>query len=345
MKSPCAVLMLIGIVNAAKALKSGEFQPDQSTVTLADVPKAMEDLPDVSVILESAESTMSGVSMQAARLQKEIETVQSKNTMRLQHEKKVFDQKLKAQEATNKEVAKQNAVIAKKVMKMNKTNSDLLKDASKLQKENADRRAELKLLKEQLEVSEGFLSEAYTSTDDSGAEVLEILKSGDEPPKASKSISLLSISEEISTEEAGSEEIPEAEPAAEPAAGKPDEQAESLVAKLQDGVMEMRKQGEQSEEKLKALFREHFVAGNERHKALLAQGSVLQSTLDSMKEYGERLLEANKHLTATQGKLDSQLHDASIFLKRLGAIAGKRPETGRQELDALNKRMHAAAAK
>jgi len=321
--------------------KSGEVPPDPSKVDLPDVPKAMANLPDVSAILESSTNTMSSISTEAAQLQKEMDTVQSQNTMRLHNEKKVFDRKLKDQEAKSKQTAKQNAGLAKDIMKMTKTNSDLHKNAEKLQKGNADRREELKLLKQQLEASVGFMSEAYTSTDDSDAKELEVLKTGDEPPKASKHISLLSISEEITKDESGSQEVSEAEAAA----GKPDEQAESLVVKLQDSVKEMRKQGSESEKKLKAMFLEHFKAGVARHKALGEQGKVLGSTLDAMKKYAERLVEANKRLKATQAKLDSQLRDGSIFLKRLGDVAGKKPEKGVKDLEALNQKMHAAAAK
>jgi len=341
MKSPCTVLMLIGVAAATKTLKSGEIPPDPSKVDLPDVPKAMENLPDVSAILASSTNTMSSISAQAAQLKQEMDSVQSQNTMRLKNEKKVFDQKLKGQEAANKQIAKQNAGLAKDIMEMQKTNADLLKNAAKLQKGNADRREELKLLKEQLEASVGFMSEAYTSTDDSDAKELEVLKAGDELPKASKQISLLEISEELTKDEEGSQEVSEAEAAA----GKPDEQAESLVAQLEDGVKEMRKQGSESEKTLKAMFLGHFKAGVARHKALLEQGKVLGSTLDSMKEYAERLVEADKHLKATQAKLDSQLRDGSIFLKRLGDVAGKKPEKGVRDLEALNKKMHAPAAK
>lgn len=131
MKSPCIVLVLIGIATAKKTLKSGELPLDPSKMALPEVPKAMDKLPDMSVILESSENTMSGISTQATRLQKEIETVQSQNAMRLQHEKQVFDQKLTEQEAKNKELTKQNAGLAKDIMKTNTTNADLLKNAFK----------------------------------------------------------------------------------------------------------------------------------------------------------------------------------------------------------------------
>jgi len=247
----------------------------------------------------------------------------------------------RARRQKNKEVAKQNAHLAKDIMKMNQTSADLLKSASTLQKANADRRKELKLLKEQLEASVGFMSDAYISTDDSNAKELEVLKSEGAPSKTARTISLLSLSEDATRDETGSAEIEEAEAAA----GQPDQEAEALVTKLQDGVKEMRKQGSASEDKLKKMFLEHFKSGVARHKALITQNKVLQSTFDSMKSYAERLVDAKKHLKATQAKLDSQLHDGSIFLKRLGDVAGKKPEKGVKDLEALNRRMQAATAK
>eukprot|EP00930_Biecheleria_cincta_P035969 TRINITY_DN24699_c0_g1_i1.p1 TRINITY_DN24699_c0_g1~~TRINITY_DN24699_c0_g1_i1.p1 ORF type:complete len:356 (-),score=129.16 TRINITY_DN24699_c0_g1_i1:26-1045(-) len=338
MKSARSVALLLGVASALE-FRSGELPLDPSKVALPDVPKALNGLPDVSAILESSTNTMSSITAQAAQLQKQIESARSENILRLQKERKVFDSKLKDQEATNKKVAKQNAVLAKGIMNLNKTNSDLLKSAEKLQKGNSARREELKLLKEQLEASVGFMADAYTSTDDSSAKELEVLKPEQQASTATKKISLLEMSEDA-VQETGSLEIQEAEAAA----GKPDEEAENIVVKLQNGVKEMREQGAESEKKLKAMFLEHFKAGVARHTALLEQSKVLQSTLDSLKKYAERLIEANKHLKATQAKLDSQLKDGSIFLKRLGEVAGKKPEKGVQDLEALNKKMRAAAA-
>jgi hypothetical protein len=340
MKSACAFALLFGNASALE-IRSGELPPDPSKVDLPDVPKALGGLPEVSSILESATNTMSGISSQASQLQKQINALESQNALRLSNEKKIFDGKLKDQEKKNKEVAKQNAHLAKDIMKMKETSAELLQSASKLQKANADRREELKLLKEQLEASVGFMADAYTSTDDNNAKELEVLKSEGTPSKTATKISLLSISEDAVRDESGSLEIKEAEAAA----GQPDQEAETLVSKLEDGVKEMRKQGSASEDKLKAMFLEHFKSGVARHKALLAQNKVLQSTLDSMKSYAERLIEANKHLKATQAKLDSQLRDGSIFLKRLGDVAGKKPEKGVKDLEALKKKMQAATAK
>eukprot|EP00930_Biecheleria_cincta_P015663 TRINITY_DN1298_c0_g2_i1.p1 TRINITY_DN1298_c0_g2~~TRINITY_DN1298_c0_g2_i1.p1 ORF type:complete len:341 (-),score=123.01 TRINITY_DN1298_c0_g2_i1:58-1080(-) len=337
MKSACAFALLFGKA-AALEFRSGELPPDPSKVALPDVPKALGGLPEVSSILESATNTMSGISSQAAQLQKQIQALESQNTMRLSNEKKIFDSKLKDQETKNKEVAKLNAHLAKDIMQMNQTNADLLKNAAKLQKANADRREELKLLKEQLEASVGFMADAYTSSDDSDAKELEVLKAEGTPSKTATKLSLLSISEDVVRDETGSLEIKEAEAAA----GQPDQEAESIVTKLQDGVKQMRQQGSNSEDKLKAMFLEHFKAGVSRHKALLAQNKILQSTLESMNKYAEQLLEANKHLKATQAKLDSQLRDGSIFLKRLGDVAGKKPEKGVKDLEALKKKMQAA---
>lgn len=353
MKCAYASFALLFGTAAALEIRSGEQQqdpsnvgvalpPDPSNVELPDVPKPLDALPAVSDILMPATNTMSGISSQAARLQKQIQALATESTMRMDNEHKIFDKKLQDQEEENRELAKNNSHLAKDIMKMNKTNSDLLNNAAKLQKGNADRRKVLKLLKEHLETSTGFMADAYASTDDSSAAELEVLRSGGQQSQTAMPISLLSISEAegVEHDESGDPEIKKAEAAA----GTPNQEAEAIVTKLQDGVKEMRQQGSASEDKLKMLFVEHFKAGNARHKALLSQNKVLQSTLENMKNYAERLLEANQHLKATQAKLDTQLHDGSVFLKRMGDIAGKKPEKSVQELEALQSKLKAVQA-
>lgn len=304
-------------------MSSGELPADPLQVTLPYVPKALGGLPDVSSILEPTTNMVSGVSSAVTQLQKQVATLQTQLALRVAHEKKVFDSKLEEQEHTNKEVVKRNAGLAKEIMKMNKTNAELLKNASNLQKSNADRRKELKLLQGNVKTFIAFISEAYTSNDDSNANELEVLL----PSRAPRGISLLAISD-FTEEDDSAQALRDADAAG----GQPDQDAESLVSKMQDGISVLRQQRSETEGHLKAMFLKRFKAGVARHKALLEQNKALQSTLDSMKDYAERLIAANEHLTTTKTTLDNQLHAGSVFLTRLGDVAGKRPEVGLQDL-------------
>lgn len=354
MKSACAFALLFGSAAALEIRSRGELQPlDPSNDALPDVPKSLGELPDVpnsmgglpelSSMLEGQSDTLSGINSQATQLQKQIQSLESQNTFRLYNEKKIFDLKLEDQEEQNKELAKQNNHLAKEIIDMNQTNANILKDAAELQKGNADRRKELKLLKEHLEASVSFMAHAYTTSDDSNEADLEVLKSAGEVPQE---LSLISISEGKGREkdiheDSGLDFIK----LAESAAGQPDEEAAAIVTNLQTGLNAMQKQGLASEEKLKAMFLQHFRVGNARHSALIAQNKVLQATLDSMKKHSERLRLATKHLTATQKQLDAELHDGSIFLRRVGRIAGEKPAKGVVDLEDLQAKLHAAMKK
>lgn len=57
----------------------------------------------------------------------------------------------------------------------------------------------------------------------------------------------------------------------------------------------MKKQGLESENKLKELFKSDFQEGVKRHQALLAQQKVLNETLEKMTKYHARLETADKH--------------------------------------------------
>ena len=56
----------------------------------------------------------------------------------------------------------------------------------------------------------------------------------------------------------------------------------------------MKKQGLESENKLKELFKSDFQEGVKRHQALLAQQKVLNETLEKMTKYHARLETADK---------------------------------------------------
>ena len=79
----------------------------------------------------------------------------------------------------------------------------------------------------------------------------------------------------------------------------------------------MKKQGLESENKLKELFKSDFQEGVKRHQALLAQQKVLNETLEKMTKYHTRLETADKHPAKKQSFDKSLSHlciHVSLFL-------------------------------
>ncbi|CAE7255264.1 ppiA [Symbiodinium pilosum] len=303
--------------------KTKEVLPDPNQVSLPSVPGVVDagtngfpELPTVSTMLSDSAQTLNGISSQAQRLQAQMLTVQQENAARMQRQKAVFDRKLKEQEQKNLDVVKENALIAKTIMETKKANEDLLRHAQSLQKGNSLRHNELKLLQDQLAAAQKFLTESVEQTDDSKAKELDVLA---EEKATSKSLSLLALSSTSETEPA--EKI-------EAKAGETGE-AESLLTMLGSGIKALKKQGQESEAKLKSLFLADFQAGVRRHKALLNQQKVLKETLETMKTYHARLESADKHLQATQTTMDGRLHDGGMFMQKLSELTMAHPEDPR----------------
>ena len=305
-----------------------EAPPNPEEVPLPAVPNVMAagksgfpELPTVSAMLDQSTKTLSGISSRAQKLQQEMLEVQQENAARMQKQKAVFDRKLKEQEQKNMEQVKENAMIAQNIMKMKQENQELLKHAQDLEKGNSLRHGELRMLQDQLVAAQTFLKETLSQTDDSKAAELEVMKDH------SKSLSFLAISEEHEITEVSEKE--EAEPA---------EQPENLLSMLANEVKKMKKQGQDSEAKLKSLFLEDFQAGVKRHNALLAQNKVLNETLEKMQSYHLRLEAADKHLQATQSTLQTRLHDGGLFMQKLSELTMAKPEAAVKALETLQKK-------
>ena len=284
------------------------------------------ELPSVSSMLSDSSQTLSGISAQAQRLQKQMLEVQQENAARMERQKAVFDRKLKEQEQKNLEVVKQNALLAKNIMETKKADEDLLRHAQSLQKGNAQRHNELKMLQDQLAAAQKFLTESVEQTDDSKAKELDVLGEEGTSPKG---LSLLALSSASHTE-----------PAAEGSEAKAGENSEpeGLISMLASGIKALKKQGQESEAKLKSVFMADFQAGVRRYKALLNQQKVLKETLETMQTYHSRLDAADKHLQATQTKMDLRLHDGGMFMQKLSELTMARPEAAVHALENLSKK-------
>ncbi|CAJ1374618.1 unnamed protein product [Effrenium voratum] len=304
-----------------------ESPPDPNQVPLPAVPSVADagksgfpELPTVSAMLDESTHTLSGISSQAQKLQQQMLEVQQENAARMQRQKAVFDRKLKEQEQKNLDVVKENAVMAKRIMDMKNANEELLQHAQALQKGNSLRHGELKMLQEQLTAGQSFLEESLAKTDDSKADDLEVLKSDQ---VEAKGLSLLEISETPSKEDVSNKKAQE---------------PESLLSMLSDEVKVMKKQGQDSEAKLKGLFRTAFQTGVRRHKALLSQQKVLQETLEKMQSYRTRLEAADKHLQGTQSSLDTRIRDGGLFMQKLSELSMAKPEAAVQALQSLKQK-------
>jgi predicted nuclease with TOPRIM domain len=106
---------------------------------------------------------------------------------------------------------------------------------------------------------------------------------------------------------------------------------------LANEVKMMKKQGQDSEAKLKSLFMEDFQAGVKRHNALLSQNKVLKETLEKMQSYHTRLETADKHLQGTQSTLETRLHDGGLFMQKLSELTMAKPEAAVKALETLQK--------
>jgi len=324
--APAWKFLSVEAVLAVHNVKEAPPNPDE--VPLPAVPNVVAagksgfpELPTVSAMLDASTQTLSGISKQAQKLQQQMLDVQQENAARMQKQKAVFDRKLQEQEEKNREVVKENAKIAQNIMTMKKQNEELLQHAQSLQKGNALRHGELKMLQDQITAAQNFLQDSLTQTDDSKATELEVLK--DDKQKAALSFLEMSESLEVEEDEKPKETV---------------EEPESLLSMLANEVKVMKKQGQESEAKLKDLFKADFQAGVKRHQALLAQQKVLNETLEKMSSYHARLETADKHLQSTQSTMDTRFHDGGLFMQKLSELTMAKPEAAVQALETLQQK-------
>jgi len=324
--------MCCSLVATAAAL-TVEKPPDLSKVQLPSVPAPLDvgktgfpEMPTVPSLLSASASSLDGFNAGAAKLQEKMKLLEQDSALRLQHQKTVFDQKLKEQEEKNAELVKSNGELAKNIMKLKKENDEALAESLALQKGNSIRRKDFKLLEKDLEASKAFINDAIITSDDSKAPDLEVLKEEAEPGDE-KALSFLSV------EEAVAEEITTAQPKA---SADAEDTAESLMTMLESSVKDVKQKGKESEEKLKQLFLMHFQAGVKRHKALLAQQQVLQSTQKDLTSYREKILAAKTHLQNTQSSMDSRLKDGGLFLQKVSQVTLSKPEDAVKTLSSLS---------
>lgn len=328
------LLLFSSLVVAIGALTQvrKEAPPNPEAVALPAVPNVVAagksgfpELPTVAAMMDQSAKTLSGISSRAQKLQQQMLEVQQENAARMQKQKAVFDRKLKEQEEKNLQQAKENAIIAKNIMKMKHDNQEMLEHAQALEKGNSLRHGELKMLQDQLVAAQNFLKETLSQTDDSKAEELEVMKDPSTASSVAVALSFLSISETEALEP--STELSEATSEA--------PEPENLLTMLGNEVKVMKKQGQESEAKLKSLFMEDFQAGVKRHNALLAQHKVLTETLEKMQSYDSRLEAADHHLQATQSTLQTRLHDGGLFMQKLSELTMAKPEAAMKALQTL----------
>ncbi|CAE7474786.1 unnamed protein product, partial [Symbiodinium sp. CCMP2456] len=346
---PVAASLVIKLDAVVLEGKNKQSLPDPNEVSLPSVPNVVDagktgfpELPAVTTMLSDAAQTLTGISTQAQRLQTQMMQVQQENAARMQRQKAVFDRKLKEQEQKNLEVVKENALIAKNIMDTKKVNEDLLHHAQSMQKGNALRHSELKMLQDQLAAAQKFLTESVEQTDDTKATDLDVLAEEDASPKG---LSLLALSSTSNTEPA--EKSPEAK-------ASDNSEPESLITMLASGIKALKKQGQvvwrllarHDASRGDSCDPVHFLASRKTAKPCassealhtgseIKEATVLKETLETMKTYHNRLDAADKHLQATQTTMDGRLHDGGMFMQKLSELTMARPEAAVHALSNL----------
>jgi len=134
-------------------------------------------LPQVNVMLGGASETLKSVNSQASVLEARVTQAQMASEAKMGKQKAAFEQKLKEQEAVNREVIATNANISAAIESLKKDNQALIKHAGELQEDNRVMRLELNTMQSKVGVAREFVSTSLTSTDDSKSKELAVLES------------------------------------------------------------------------------------------------------------------------------------------------------------------------
>jgi hypothetical protein len=319
----------------------------------------MPHLPAVSSMLGTASETLKSINTQANSLEARVVQVQTENEAKMARQKAVFDRRLKAQEEANRAIVKQSAEITKETTELKDGNVALRKHAKELQVDNRLLRIELQALQTKLGVSRDFVTASLTSTDDSKAKELLILKEAKKAEKhedydnddsrdqdddnddreddkdddddssdddAGASFITLSSSTRKSGQADGAQAV-EAALTASDLDGGDDQQKpqimnpKDLLKVLQKGVDNLVVEEKEGESKLKTMFLSDFQAGSRRHISLTAQQKTLNATRASVKQRETLLKVAESHLEHTKSHLESRLRGLGLFLQKLAHVA------------------------
>jgi len=322
-------------------------------------------LPAVSKILGGASKTLEQVNSEAAVLEQRMAKIQKQSAENMAHQKSVYEQKLKLQEAGNKAVIAHNGQIAKNIEKLKKANDALRKHGHELQGENKLMRTELKTLQTKIGEGLSFVTDSMTKTDDSKSPALAVLqtpsahkrhhhaatdddKDDDEDDKSSDDDDEQSGDEdddnsfvEVSSRRSARRVFEDMalEVLAQPVP-TPEVDPRNLLNVLSVGIDNVKKQEEASEEQLKSLFLRSFKAGAVRNAALLQQQKAFNATRLSLENTQQKLLNAEKHLQGTHDNLSKRLHVVGHFLQKLTHLAQAPASEVSKTLDSIPKAPH-----
>jgi len=137
------------------------------------------------------------------------------------------------------------------------------------------------------------------------------------------------IAEGVDVAASEEEAVPEVapEPAkAEAAAKGTDDNAEdeAMLKMLKESLHSLRDGSKNSEDAMKAKFQEEFKVGATRQKALLAQQSLLQTTVKALKVKSSSLQRAAVTLKARLAKIENNLQRGSALVGHLSKVASAR---------------------
>lgn len=309
-------------------------------------------LPAVDAMLGGASETMKSISSQASTLQAQIMQVQAQNQARMTQQKAIFERKLKAQEGKNQEVVSQNNEVASEIQTLKQGNEELRKKCHDLQENNRVMRVELHTLESKFAEAKEFVGASLTSSDDSKAKELAVLKSpvhhhksfldrhndddqeedevedksgkeddnDDDDSNDDDAESFLAISSQAHRMFAESEDMEES-PDEAPAAASPPSDPSGLVDILKNGVAQMQAEEHASEKKMKAIFVANFQQGQKRHAALMSQQKALNGTRTQLQALQTSLHGAEAHLEVTKTNLQERLRGLGLFAQRLAHLA------------------------
>lgn len=312
----------------------------------------MPHLPAVSSMLGTASETLKSISSQANTLEARVVQVQMENEAKMARQKSVFDRRLKVQEEANRAVVAQSAQITKEIDQIKERNVAVRKHAKELQVDNRLLRIEFQTLQSKLSVSRDFVAATLTSTDDSKAKDLSILKElGKEEKKEEKNNDDDSRDDDDDSEDGDSSDGDDDDDDAGPsfltlssktkrfaqASGveeaqfsdfdepdtqqKPEMNPRDLLKVLQKGVENLAVEEKDGEAKLKSMFLSDFQAGVRRHISLISQQKTLNGTRAAVKKKQEQLEVAEAHLERTKGHLQERLQGLGLYLQKLAHVA------------------------
>lgn len=267
-------------------------------------PTAKGLLPDVDAILTNASTKVHQFSHQTVDIQRQVVKQREASHYALRDQKEKYEAALEAQERRTRAIGDDIMQLRLGNRRLRYMNTKLEANLTAAREKNRHLRRAMRALGDKVDTASSFVEESLRATDDTDADVLQVLMPTTRPPTVDTFLAAADYEKRDS--------LLQVEP------GSP----EDFVGYMAGKLSEIEEAEEQGAERLKHLFEVQFQAGEEKQAELNITRSQLLEARSAMKIHYAKLLEARDYLEQSGFALRTRVHALRVFAQKMDLFIG-----------------------